>query len=125
MDEQLTAPDPAPPPRSGLRAAWRRFRYWLKVVVLRLGSPSAADYASMVDRLNDAQVELLRTQVELIVAKARYEAAERNVDILADVCARDRERVQAELATATAKREQSINTAGEVKRIRLSHGDDG
>jgi len=122
-DEYFSPPDAVPKPRSGLLARAGRLYFWVRAALRWSDAPTAAAFEEVCYRLQAAQDELLRTQTELAVAKAQRDAYKETALAMAEVNARDRERVRAEAAMAAAAREAAVNRAADAKAARTSAAD--
>lgn len=120
MDTNFTTPETAPAPHSGTRARLRRLRFWLRCLLLWEERPTAAAYADLRDKLLTAQQEVLRLQCDLAVVSAQRDAALQHVETLALVCARNQERVRAEMSAASADRERAVASAAVTRTGRLN-----
>jgi len=112
----------APPASRGRRLA-ARFVGWLRDWLFWDERVPGAVYRDVVQRLADTRAELLATQIKLSVERAGRVAAAQEVQILAAVCKRNEERVQAEIAGAAAAREANLSAEARKKLTRTGGAD--
>lgn len=115
---EFTQPLVVQPPVAA-RVRWFR-RTWYRLVAWVAGdeSPTPGNYRRLVDEVAAQGAAILSLQSQLASARAERDAAVQEVELLSRVTARDRERVEAETAAASAVRERSINESNAARSLR-------